>query len=194
MKNIGITIDEVLRDFVGQLAYTYTKYVDGDFDLKEDSIVSDDFNSFFKFDNINEFNEFIYDEAALEIFGHADQLHENIMTNFNNFLIEIEDEEEFEITLITEGVSKSIPSTLFFLSKLSCRAKNIKFVNEYNEDVLSEFDVLVSATPKALNSLSSDKKSIKINTTYNKSVDSDYSFNTLMEFMDNEELINKLNK
>lgn len=194
MKNIGITIDEVLRDFVGQLAYTYTKYVDGDFNLKEDSIVSDDFNSFFKFDNINEFNEFIYDEAALEIFGHADQLHENIMTNFNNFLIEIEDEEEFEITLITEGVSKAVPSTLFFLSKLSCRAKNIKFVNEYNEEVLSEFDVLVSATPKALNSLSSDKKSIKINTTYNKSVDSDYSFNTLMEFMDNEELINKLNK
>ena len=194
MKNIGITIDEVLRDFVGQLAYTYTKYVDGDFNLKEDSIVSDDFNSFFKFDNINEFNEFIYDEAALEIFGHADQLHENIMTNFNNFLIEIEDEEDFEITLITEGVSKAIPSTLFFLSKLSCRAKNIKFINEYNEEVLSELDVLVSATPKALNSLSSDKKSIKINTTYNKSVDSNYSFNTLMEFMDSEELINKLKK
>ena len=108
MARIGITLNEVLRDFIGQLAYTYEKYI-GDFDLTEDQITSFDLIEYFKFDTIDKMNKFIYDEAALEIFGHADQLHDNIMNSFNNLIMDIEDEEEHEIEIVSREIIKSIP-------------------------------------------------------------------------------------
>jgi hypothetical protein len=46
---IGISINEVLRDYIGQITYTYDKYI-ADSNIKED-----DFNllEFFKFENID---------------------------------------------------------------------------------------------------------------------------------------------
>lgn len=188
---IGITLNEVLRDFVGQLAYTYTKYIDPDFSLKEDEITSSNFIDHFKFDDIDAFNKFVYDEAALEIFGHADQLHENIMSQFNTFLMDIEDDEEHEIILVSREAAKSIPSTMFFLSKVGCKATNIRFVKKY-EEMWDEVDVLVTATPEALNVKPTGKVSIKINTTYNSDVRGDHEMDDILEFMRDEEYREKL--
>ena len=132
MARIGITLNEVLRDFIGQLAYTYEKYI-GSVDLTEDQITNFDLIEYFKFDTIDKMNKFIYDEAALEIFGHADQLHDNIMNSFNNLIMDIEDEEEHEIEIVSREIIKSVPATFFFLSKLSCKIKNIRFVKNYED-------------------------------------------------------------
>jgi hypothetical protein len=183
---IGITLNEVLRDFVGQLAYTYTKYIDSDFSIKEDEVTSSNLIEHFKFKNIDEFNSFIYDEAALEIFGHADQLHDNIMSQFNIFLMDIADEEEHEIILISREAMKSIPSTYFFLSKVLCKATNIKFVQNY-EDMWDEVDVLVTATPEVLKNKPDGKISVKVNASYNSSSKGDYEIDNLTEFMEDED-------
>lgn len=188
---IGITLNEVLRDFVGQLAYTYTKYINGNFEIKEDEVTSENLMDHFEFQSKDDFNRFIYDEAALEIFGHADQLHDNIMTKFNNFLIDIYDEEEHQIIICGDETMKSIPSTYFFLSKLSCRIKNIKFTTNYNE-MWDNVDVLISATPKALEVKPDNKISVKINSSYNKECGADYSLESLIEFMEDEELRDKI--
>jgi hypothetical protein len=78
---VGITINEVLRDFVGQFAYTYDKYV-GKTDIKENQVDTFDLINHFKFDSVDDLNRFLYIEASLEIFGHADQLHDNVMKHF----------------------------------------------------------------------------------------------------------------
>lgn len=179
---VGITLNEVLRDFIGQLSYTYDKYIE-ETDIKEDSVKSFDLIDYFPFDNIDELNKFLYTEASLEIFGHADQLHENIMTLFNTFLMDIEDDEEHEIILISREANKSIPSTLFFLSKLGCKAKTYKWVSNY-EDKWDEIDVLITANPKALESKPTGKISVKVNASYNKDVKADFEIDNIMEFMD----------
>ena len=186
MAKIGITLNEVLRDFIGQLAYTYEKYI-GPFDLTEDQITNFDLIEHFKFDTIDEFNKFIYDEAALEIFGHADQLHDNIMNSFNNLIMDIEDEEEHEIEIVSREIIKSIPATFFFLSKLSCKIKNIRFVKNY-EDYWDGVDVLITANPKALESKPENKVSVKINASYNESNSSDFALDSILEFIKDEEL------
>ena len=187
---IGITIDEVFRDFLGQFAYTYDKYV-GKCDIKENQVDTFDLINHFKFDSVDDLNKFLYIEASLEIFGHADQIHDNVMKHFNLFLTDIKDEEEHEIELISREVQKAIPSTLFFLSKLACQAEKIRFVQNY-EDKWEGIDVLITANPKALECKPKDKISVKINSSYNKDVKADYELDSIIDFFKDETLRNKI--
>ncbi len=142
-------------------------------------------------ESVDEMNKFIYDEAALEIFGHADQTDNNLMNKFNMFHMDIKDDEEHEIEIVSREVNKSIPSTLFFLSKLSCRAEKIRFVKNYNE-YWDNIDVLITANPIALESKPEGKLSIKINTSYNKDSKSDFELDSIIEFMTDEDLREKI--
>lgn len=187
---IGIDINEVLRDFIGQLAYTYEKYI-GEVDIDENSVDSFDLIKHFDFKTIDEMNKFLYLEASLEIFGHADQLHENLMNQFNMFLMDIKDEEEHEIIITSKEVAKSIPSTYFFLSKLGCRAEQIKFVQDY-EMIWDDIDLLITANPEALESKPTDKISIKINSSYNKESKSDFELDSILEFIKDDKLREKI--
>lgn len=187
---IGIDINEVLRDFIGQLAYTYEKYI-GEVDIDKNPVDSFDLINHFKFKTIDEMNKFLYLEASLEIFGHADQLHENLMNQFNMFLMDTKDEEEHEIIITSKEVAKSIPSTYFFLSKLGCRAEQINFVQNY-EDIWDNVDLLITANPIALETKPNDKISIKINSSYNKESKSDFQLDSILEFIKDNELRDKI--
>lgn len=190
MAKIAISVNEVLRDFIGQMAYTYDKYIEP-FDIEKTPIDSFDLINHFKFKNVDELNHFLFIEASLEIFGHADQLHNNLIKHFNNFLEDIKDEEEHEIELVSREVQKSIPSTYFFLSKLSCQIDKIRFVKN-NEDEWGDADILITANPVALENKPENKISVKINAPYNKTVSGDYSLDNVIEFFNDESLRDKI--
>jgi len=187
---IGITLNDVLRDFTGQLVYTYSKYIE-EMELKDLNMEEFDLEKYFKFEKENGLNDFLYTEASLEIFGHADQLHDKLFIKLNKFILDIEDEEEHEIILISKEFGKSIPSTLFFLSKLSSSFRNIKFVTKV-EEKWEHVDLLITANPEALRLKPEGKISIKVNANYNKNVESDYQIDTIMDFIESEEMQNKI--
>jgi hypothetical protein len=187
---IGISLDEVFRDFLSQLAYTYEKYV-GEVNIKENQVDTFDLINHFKFNSVDELNKFLYIEAALEIFGHADQLHDNIMKHFNLFLTDIKDDEEHQIEIVSREVEKSIPATFFFLSKLSCQIDRVRFVKKY-EDKWDGLDILITANPKALEAKPKGKISIKINASYNKNVAADFELDNIIDFFKDETLRNKI--
>ena len=189
---IGISINEVLRDTLSQMDYTYSKYISGEEStVKKDEITSFSLEDHFTFETKKDLNRFLYDEASLEIFGHADQMYENLMTKFNMFLVDIEEEEEHTIELVSREFLKSIPSTLFFLSKLGCRASNIRFVKQ-NEEEWGDVDILITANPKALESKPYDKISVKIKAPYNQGVIADYELDSITEFMSDASLREKI--
>lgn len=187
---IGITINEVLRDYIGQVTYTYNKYI-APCDIKEGEVTNFNLIEFFKFDDMSKLNTFLYLEAALEIFGHADQVSDGLMNHFNNFLMEMNDEGEHEIELISREANKAIPSTFFFLSKTGCRANNVRFVTAY-EDKWKGVDVLITANPQTLELKPSGKISVKVKTSYNKDTPADYEIDSLLDFMKDEELRNRI--
>jgi hypothetical protein len=186
---IGITLNEVLRDFIGQFHATYEKYK-GEVEFGEEEVNSFNLLDFYDFKDKLELNEFLYRQASLEVFGHADIREENCFLILNNFIMDIEDETEHEVYLISREVNASIPSTMFFLSKVLCKAENIKFVREY-EDKWDGIDVLITANPIALENKPKGKLGIKINHPYNQSVDADYEFDSLSEMLD-VDIIEKL--
>ena len=187
---IGITINEVLRDFIGQFAYTYNKYIK-EIDITNEDVTSFDLIKHFEFEDTNKLNRFLYLEAPLEIFGHADQMSDGLMNHFNEFLMEIKDDEEHEIVLISREVDKSIPSTFFFLSKTGCRADNIRFVTTY-ADKWNDVDVLITANPQTLEAKPSGKISVKVKTSYNQTTPSDYEIDSILDFIKDEELREKI--
>jgi hypothetical protein len=199
---VGITLNEVLRDFISQFAYTYEKYKDTgvdeegkriEFSLKEYPIT--DFNlmnhELVNFDDEMELKKFLYMEAALEIFGQADVTYGNIMNKFNNFLMEMKDEEEHEFELVSREAASSIPSTYFFLSKTLCKAPNVRFVTAY-ADKWDGLDVLITACPTALEAKPSGKISVKVNAPYNKDIEADFEVESLVDFMNDVELRDKI--
>lgn len=190
MARIGITLNEVMRDFIGQFAYTYSKYK-SEMDLNAEPITSWDLLEFFKFKDMNELNEFLHNEASLEIFGHADQLHVNIITKFNQFINEVIDEEEHEIVIISREMGRSIPATLFFLSKLGFAGNNIQFVTSY-EKKWDNVDVLITANPEALKAKPEGKISVKINATYNKDIEADFELDSIVDLFENNEELKKI--
>lgn len=183
MARIGISINEVLRDTLSQLDYTYSKYIsEKETTVTRDEITSFDLTNHFEFESTKQLNRFLFDEASLEIFGHADQMFENLMTKFNMFLVDIDEEEEHTIELVSREYLKSIPSTLFFLSKLGCRATNIRFVKQ-NEDEWDGLDILITANPVALENKPDNKISVKVKAPYNSNSVADYELNSILEFI-----------
>ncbi len=187
---IGISINEVLRDYIGQLIYTYNKYI-SPIDFKENEVTNFDLIQFFPFSSVDELNKFMYLEVPLEIFGHADQLSDGLMNHFNNFLSTMKDGEEHQIELVSKEANKSIPSTFFFLSKTGCRADNIRFVTKA-VDEWEGVDVLITANPDALQNKPNGKISVKIKSYYNQDSNADFELDSILDFIKDEAMRNKI--
>jgi 5'(3')-deoxyribonucleotidase len=183
---INISLNEVLRDFISQFIYTYDKYI-SQTDINANDVTSFDLLDTFKFESLDRLNSFLYLETPLEIFGHADQVYDGLMNKFNEFLMDMEDDGEHEISLVSREVNKAIPSTLFFLSKTGCRASNISFVKK-NEDEWKDADVLITANPKSLAAKPDGKISVKVKTPYNTDASADYEVESILDFINDEEL------
>lgn len=191
MARIGITLNEVIRDFIGQLKYVYGKYYNKDLEGVE--VDEWDLLKYFKFPSEKKLNQFLYSEAPMEIFAHADQLHRNIGPILNRFIADVNDYEEHEIFIISRDAHKSRPSTLFFLSKLGFTGNNLKFVTDTTKK-WDGIDMLVTANPLALEAKPEGKISVKINTSYNKDTEADFELDSILDFVNNEEKFNEIVK
>lgn len=193
---IGITLNEVLRDYIQQVVYTYNKYYIKDLEeiegvkqleVKEEDINSFDFVKHLNFDNVDKLNHFLFVEAPLEIFGHADQKSDGIMNHFNMFLTEMEFEGEHEIEIVSREANKSIPATFFFLSKTGCKANKIRFVKT-PEEKWDGVDVLITANPDALAKKPEGKISVKIKSPYNVDSKGDFELDSILDFFKDSNL------
>ena len=187
---IGITINEVLRNFIGQFAYTYEKYI-GDTDITEEDVTTFNLLDYFQFEDTAKLNSFLYLEAPLEIFGHAGQMSDGLTNHLNNFIMDMKDEGEHQVEIVSLEIEKSIPSTFFFLSKLGAKTPNVRFVSNY-ADKWDGVDVLITANPKALEAKPAGKISVKVKCHYNKDVAADYEIDSILDFIKDEELRNKI--
>lgn len=187
---IGITLNEVLRDYIQQVVYTYNKYYIKDLEeiggiktpeIKEEDITSFDFVKHLNFDNVDKLNHFLFVEAPLEIFGHADQVSDGLINRFNSFLTEMEFEGEHEIEIVSREANKAIPATFFFLSKTGAKPTKIRFVKSY-EEKWDGVDVLITANPEVLAIKPQDKISVKIKCPYNTEAKADYELDSILDF------------
>ena len=105
--------------------------------------------------------------------------------------MDMNDDGDHQIELVSREIDKSIPSTYFFLSKTSCRIDRIRFVKQHTDE-WGDYDVLISANPLALAAKPAGKISVKVKASYNKDVVADYEIDSILDFIKNEELRNRI--
>jgi hypothetical protein len=190
---IGFDVNGVLRDTIGKITQTYEKF----YLLKTDGIEDDDtfeyemnlpvvsleLKDHFKFKDDNDLYSFLYEEFAMEIFGHAQSSE---YTTFNDLQqIYLNYREDNDLIIVSDEIGKSKPATLFFLSKFICQLEKIKFYSNITiNSMWDEIDVLLTSNPALLLNKPSDKIIVKYETEYNKEIESEHTIKTLKEFDD----------
>jgi hypothetical protein len=195
---IGVSIDGVLRDLLGQIEETHKKYF---FEGEEDSIEVKDYQLdkwvTFPEEEVSqgemEFNPDFSEDEFLESEQNTEIVKISKKTTLPEFLYEKCTVEIFgyanetvssavetlnqiilknprhEFILLSREGGLAIPSTLFFLAKTKSICSNIKFVTEYSR-VWDYVDVMITDHPEILNSKDKNKLSVVIDKPYNNDV------------------------
>lgn len=194
---IAFEVNGVLRNTFGKAEEVYQKFFIDDYVKGEDEeefefklnlpITSTTLSNHFVFQDEESLMEFFYVDFPMNIFGHSQSTENSTFHDLNDIYKDLRD--DHELVIISNEIEKSKPATLFFLSKFGCMFEKIVFYNQFTEDeVLSEFDLIISAQPQILEK-EHNYKTVKYKTTYNESIESDFEIETLKEF---KELYEKL--
>lgn len=175
---IYISIDGVLRNTIQKFDYHYNEaYFNSDVideDEKNDfeygvtePIQNDNLLNSYKFQSKEEFENFIFIEYPIEIFGHAGLSYSTTFTELHKLLF---DNPEHNFTLIgLDELGKAKPATLFFLSKNGFLGSSIKFIKSIDiENHWNNCDMWITDSKSILDKCPENKIAIKFNTTYNQ--------------------------
>jgi len=206
---IGIDINGVLRDTIGKFTHLYEKHLidssedpfagntyeldmSGNTELIESSnetfeykqisdVDSLNLDKHFSFKSKEELFNFMYEEYAMELFGHAPSTEMTSFNILNDLYFELRDENE--LLIVSSEIGKSKPASLFFISKFGCLLEKVVFFSEITKNNMwNQVDVLLTADPILLLEKHVGKTVVKFNTSYNKHVESEYEISSLSEF------------
>lgn len=189
-KKIGIEVNGVLRNTINKIEQTYQKfYID-----KTDGIETEDIFEYkmslpvtslnlrehFAFQNDEELYSFLYEEFAMEIFGHSQSAEYSTFNELQDLYLKLR--ENHDIIIISDEIGKSKPATLFFLSKFGCQVEKVVFYsNSTINSMWNEIDILLTSNPALLLSYPTDKRVIKYETEYNKHIEFEDTIKQLKE-------------
>ena len=188
---IGFDINGVLRNTVGKIEQTYDKFYLSQTDEVEDEndfqyemnlpVTSLELKEHFKFQNDEELFSFLYEEFAMEIFGHAQSSEYSTFNELQQIYLKYR--EEHDLLIVSDEIGKSKPATLFFLSKFICQLEKIKFYSNVTiNSMWDEIDILLTSNPALLLNNPSNKIVVKYETEYNKDIEVEHTIKTLNEF------------
>ncbi len=155
---------------------------DSNFEYKRISDVSSlNLIDHYSFKSNEELFSFLYEEYAMEIFGHSPSTEMTTFNILNELYFELRDNNK--LLVVSNEIGKSKPSTLFFLSKFGCLIEKVLFFSELTKnDMWDDVDVLLTANPDLLLEKPQNKIVVKYNTNYNKQIESEFEINSLSEF------------
>jgi hypothetical protein len=214
MKRIGIEINGVLRDTIGKFTQLYEKHM---IEEKEDEsktfeldmsgnteellpkeefeykilseVTSLNLMEHFRFNDEDDLYSFMYEDFAMQIFGHAGSSETFTFNDLNELYIKYRDNNE--LLVVSDEMGKSKPASLFFLSKFGCLLEKIKFYSNLTKKTMWDgIDILLTSNPDLILEKPKDKIVVKYNTIYNKNIDCEYEITELKEF---DEILQKLN-
>ena len=209
MKRIGIDINGVLRDTIGKFTQLYEKHLiesseesfagntyeldmSGNTELIElesesfeykklSEVDSLELNKHFSFKSSEELFDFMYEEYAMELFGHAPSTEMTTFNTLNDLYYELRDDNE--LLIVSSEIGKSKPASLFFISKFGCLLEKVLFFSDITKNNMwNQIDILLTADPNLLLEKPVGKTVIKFNTSYNKQIESEYEISSLSEF------------
>lgn len=193
---IAIDLNDVVRDFSNNFVRYYIEGYDRNFKLDDFEFWTNDFSILFPFKSKASYNNFIYNDYAFELFAKCPVCSRGLETALNDWtektIKDLDTDEDIEIMFVsTMEYGLSIGNSYFFISKLGSKIREVYFPVD-SSTIWDKCDVLITANPNLLDNKPENKKTIKINTEYNKESKSDFSFYSLIDFINNEDNLMKI--
>ena len=209
MTRIAIDINGVLSDTIGKFDQLYEKHLieknedqflgqtyeldmSGNTEIIETSednfkyeklseVTTLNLNDHYTFKSSEELFNFMFEEYAMELFGHAPYTEMTTFNMLNDLYFDLRDDNE--LLVVSREIGKSKPSSLFFLSKFGCLLEKVVFFSDITtNDMWNQVDILLTADPMLLLDKPTNKIVVKFNTSYNKQISSEYEVSSLSEF------------
>jgi hypothetical protein len=186
---IFINIDGVLRNTIQKFDYHYkdfyldrdevitptfindngeeekTDYVPFEYDIKG-TVKNDSLCKYYQFQSVEEYQNFLYIDFAVEIFGHGGISYPNAISDLNNLIREYKNH---NITLVdVDCLGRAKPASLFFLSRNGSLANNVKFILSENiNEAWKNCDIWITDNKDIIDNCPENKIAIKFKTDYN---------------------------
>jgi len=114
------------------------------------------------------YNKFMYEDYCFEIHGTAPVMYKGMDLHVKNFVLKYDKVVDFVVLSVENFFT--IPPTLFFLSKMTSRFKEYKFVDDSLE-MWKYSDILITADPELLKIGEPwGKKLIKVKRPFNENI------------------------
>lgn len=143
-------------------------------------INNDDLLNYYSFHSKKEFDNFLYIEFPVEVFGQAGLSYSNVISQLNKLIY---DNPNINFTIIgLDELGKAKPSSLFFLSKNGYLGNHIKFIK--TDNIKSEWescDLWVTDNKSIIDLCPENKKVVKFETPFNQNFSCDLKINKLNE-------------
>lgn len=184
---IFISIDGVLRNLIQKFELIYINNLMEAETVEEEvfeyginkPITNINLMDSFKFQSIEEYENFKYFDFPLDIFGYSSLSYNNAMFDLNQL---INENKKIKFTLIgLDEFAKAKPSTLFFLSKTGCLADKIEFIK--SKDIKKKWkkcDLWLTDNKEIIDLCPFEKKVVKFETEYNQNISTLLTINKII--------------
>lgn len=203
MVRIGIDINNTLRDNITQFKKYYKKLIDESFEIEDKDITSFEMDEVFPFESHDAYNRFRYEDCPFELYGRAECVDKNLKYIFNDWiqktLRDFDTDEIPHVFMFSPfEIGLTIQSTYAFLAKIGCRIREMDFPID-SMTMWDKCDIMITTNPYLLEGAPEGKYAVKINKPYNTEVETEYSFDSLLELIQDKDekiikLIEKLNE
>ncbi len=186
---LAIDINDVIRDNMFQFKNVYQRYIDGGFDIDLDTIDTYNMLDHYPFESESELNQFKYVDFAFELYGRAETCDKMLSYALNDYLEKtLRDIDDVPNIILFSPfeIGLTIQSTFSFLAARTIRTRELYFPVD-SMTIYDRADVVITAQPSLIENCPEGKCVIKINKPYNKEIETKYSFNSLMDVINDKD-------
>jgi|TARA_R110000787_G_scaffold231011_2_gene338485 hypothetical protein len=183
---ISVSVNEVIRAVLDKFQSVYEKY----YDLEVVSpVTTPNLLSHVHFETDDELLDFLYSEASMEVFGHAKETSNNVISH----LVELYKSmpSDYKLRIVSDDLGKAKPATLWFLSKYGCSMDELIFYTTETIDyVWDTTDIFITSDMDVISAKPENKKLVTVSKEYNTNTVSNLTINSIMEIESFKNLFN----
>lgn len=190
---IAIDLNDVVRDYSRNFVKYFKKGINHSFNEEDVEFYTNDMQQLLPFSSDEQYRRFVYEDYPFELYSKCPAVEQNLPRDLNEWIEFSLPSEDVEIMFISPmECDLTIQSTYSFLAKIGSRVREVYFPVD-STTVWDKCDVLITANPRFFQNKIDGKKIIKINKEYNKDYTANLSYNSLMDIINDNNFLNKIN-
>jgi hypothetical protein len=191
---LAIDLNDVIRDYSRNFVKYFKKGINHAFSEDDVEFYTNEMNILLPFNSDEQYRRFVYEDYPFELYGKCPSVDKNLGRDLNEWIEFDLLDEEIEVMFVSPmECDLTIQSTYSFLAKIGSRVRETYFPID-SSTVWDKCDVLITANPRFFSNKKENKTIVKINKEYNKTCECDFSYDSLMDIINDKEFIKKINE